>query len=114
MHFWPFWPAPCQTTWLLSLSYLGQCTIAISSTRPMGISCTVSNHNKSFRMNCLRGEWEHQTLLLMGNNSLVSKRNKWVNASGAAGRDVAGQQGHKHEKQRHGPESHWIVSTYAE
>ena len=52
--------------------------------------------------------------MLMGNNSLVSKRNKWVNASGAAGRDVAGQQGHKHEKQRHGPESHWIVSTYAE
>ena len=65
--FWPFWPAPCQTTWLLSLSYLGQCTIAISSTRAMGISCTVSNQNNSFRMNCLRGEWKHQTFLLVEN-----------------------------------------------
>jgi hypothetical protein len=44
----------------------------------------------------------------------MSKGNERVNASGSAGRDIAGQQGHKQEKQRYGPESYWIVSTYAE
>ena len=53
-------------------------------------------------------------LLLPGNRSLMSKGNKWVNTSGSAGRQIASQKRHKHEKQRYGPESYWIVSTYAE
>ena len=65
-------------------------------------------------MNCFRNDRKHLTFLLLGNSSLVSKRNERVNASGSAGRDRAGQKRHQHEKQRHGQESYWIVRTYAE
>ena len=67
-------------------------------------------------MNYFRGDRKLTILLtlLPGNSSLVSKGNERVNASGSASRDIAGQEGNKHEKQRHCPESYWIISTYAE